>query len=296
MKSVAAGVLEVAYLEQGPADGPPVILLHGFPYDVHSYEYVAAQLSQQGFRCLIPYLRGYGPTRFLSKDTPRSGQQAALGHDLRAFLDALEIPQAILAGYDWGGRAACVVAALWPERARGLISCGTGYNIQDIATAASPAEPKQERRFWYQYYFHSERGRAGLATNRHALARLLWELWSPTWSFGEETFNRSASAFDNPDFVEVVIHSYRHRYGLVSGDPALDSLEEKLARQPAISVPTIVLEGADDDVDPWEERDHHAAHFTGHYERRVLPRTGHNPPQESPDAFAQAVLDLAEPR
>lgn len=294
MKTVVAGALEVAYLEQGPADGPPVVLLHGFPYDVHSYDDVAAQLSQKGFRCLIPYLRGYGPTRFLSRDTPRSGQQAALGHDLRAFLDALEIPQALLAGYDWGGRAACVVAALWPERARGLVSCGTGYNIQDIANAATPAAPEQERRFWYQYYFHSERGRAGLAANRRALTRLLWELWSPSWSFDEETFNRSASAFDNPDFVDVVIHSYRHRYGLVPGDPALDSLEEKLASQPDISVPTIVLEGADDNVDPWEERDHHAAHFTGRYERRALPHTGHNPPQEAPDTFAQAVLDLAE--
>ncbi|MGM0560109.1 MAG: alpha/beta fold hydrolase [Pseudomonadota bacterium] len=293
MKRVTAGALEIAYLEQGPAEGTPVVLLHGFPYDIHSYDEVAGQLSQNGFRCLVPYLRGYGPTRFLSRNTLRSGQQAALGNDLRTFLEALEIPRAILAGYDWGGRAACIVAALWPNRVHGLVSCGTGYNIQDIAKADTPAAPEQERRFWYQYYFHSERGHAGLAANRLALTRLLWELWSPTWNFDEETFIRSASAFDNPDFVEVVIHSYRHRYGLVPGDPALEDLEAQLASQPDISVPTIVLEGANDGVDPPEETDPHAAHFTDHYERRLLPGTGHNPPQEAPEAFAQAILDLA---
>lgn len=293
MKQVIAGSLNVTYLEQGPADGTPVVLLHGFPYDVHSYDEVAGQLSQNGFCCLVPYLRGYGPTRFLSRNTLRSGQQAALGDDLRAFLEALEIPQAILAGYDWGGRAACIVAALWPNRVQGLVSCGTGYNIQDIAKADTPAAPEQERRFWYQYYFHSERGHAGLAANRRALTRLLWELWSPTWNFDEETFSRSASAFDNPDFVEVVIHSYRHRYGLVPGDPALEDLEAQLASQPDISVPTIVLEGANDGVDPPKETDPHAAHFTDRYERRLLPDTGHNLPQEAPEAFARAILDLA---
>lgn len=296
MKQVVAGSLNVAYVEQGPADGPPVVLLHGFPYDVHAYDDVAEQLSRKGLRCLVPYLRGYGPTRFLSAVTPRSGQQAALGKDLLSFLDALEIPQAILAGYDWGGRAACIVAALWPERAGGLVSCGDGYNIQNIANAGIPATPEQEQRFWYQYYFHAERGRAGLAQNRRTLTHLLWELWSPTWTFDEEAFERSAAAFDNPDFVEVVIHSYRHRYGLVPGDPALESLEEQLAGQPEISVPTIVLEGADDGVDPPAETDRHATHFTGDYGRRITPGTGHNLPQESPNAFTQAVLELAAAR
>ncbi|MFC4353152.1 alpha/beta fold hydrolase [Fodinicurvata halophila] len=296
MKRIVAGDLEVAYLDQGPRDGFPAVLLHGFPYDVHAYDEVVPRLAEKGIRCIVPYLRGYGPTRFLSADTPRSGQQAALGNDLRALLDALDIPRAILAGYDWGGRAACVVAALWPERARGLISCGDGYNIQDIANAGMPAAPEQERRFWYQYYLHSERGRAGLEQNRRALTHLLWELWSPTWRFDAETFERSAAAFDNLDFVEVVIHSYRHRYGLVPSDPALQSLEAQLADQPAITVPAIVLEGADDGVDPPAELDRHASHFTGSYERRIIPGTGHNLPQEAPDAFVRAICDLSGKR
>ncbi|GLS17930.1 alpha/beta hydrolase [Labrys miyagiensis] len=292
MKSIQAGVLDIAYLETGPADGPPVILLHGFPYDIHAYDAVSDLLAASGLRCLVPFLRGYGPTRFLLAETPRSGEQAALGADLLAFMDALGIPRALLGGYDWGGRAASIVAALWPERVRGLVSCGTGYNIQDIARAGIPAEPEEEARFWYQYYFHSERGRAGLAQKRRALCHLLWKLWSPSWAFDEETFARSAAAFDNPDFVDIVIHSYRHRYGGIPGDPAYASIEARLAAQPAITVPAIVLQGADDGVDPPAPEDRDAPHFTAAYDRRILPGIGHNLPQEAPEAFALAMREL----
>ena len=293
MKQIVAGVLEVAYLETGPSDGAPVILLHGFPYDVHAYDAVAERLTAAGRRCIVPYLRGYGPTRFLAVDTPRSGQQAALGADLLALMDALKIPSVVLAGYDWGGRAACIVAALWPDRVRGLVSSGSGYNIQDIAIAGNPLAPEQEYRFWYQYYFHSERGRAGLAVNRREFCRLLWRLWSPSWAFDEATFERSAAAFDNPDFVDVVIHSYRHRFGGISGDPALDAIERRLAAQPDIAVPSIVLQGADDGVDPPEAVDNDAPHFKGPYERRTIPGAGHNLPQEVPMEYADAVLALS---
>jgi pimeloyl-ACP methyl ester carboxylesterase len=290
MKRILAGALDVAYLEVGPGDGLPVILLHGFPYDVHAYDAVAERLAMAGRRCIIPFLRGYGPTRFRAVETPRSGQQAALGGDLLALMDALAIPNAVLAGYDWGGRAACIVAALWPERVRGLVSAGAGYNIQNIAKAGIPAPPEEEYRYWYQYYFHSERGRAGLTVNRHALCRLIWRLWSPTWDFDDATYGRTAIAFDNPDFVDVVIHSYRHRFGGIQGDPALDALEGRLAAQPPIAVPTIVLQGADDGVDPPETTDSDAPHFTGPYARRIIPGAGHNLPQEAPAAFAEAIL------
>jgi pimeloyl-ACP methyl ester carboxylesterase len=293
MKRIVAGVLEVAYLEAGPSDGAPVILLHGFPYDVHAYDAVAELLAASGRRCIIPFLRGYGSTRFLAAETPRSGQQAALGADLLALMDALAIQSAVLAGYDWGGRAACIVAALWPERARGLVSSGNGYNIQNIARARIPLAPEAERRFWYQYYFHSERGRAGLTANRRDLCRLLWRLWSPTWAFDNATFARSAGAFDNPDFVDVVIHSYRHRFGGIPGDPTLDAIEARLAVEPGIEVPSIVLQGGDDRVDPPETFDDDARHFTGPYEKRVIAGAGHNLPQEAPAAFAEAVLSLA---
>jgi pimeloyl-ACP methyl ester carboxylesterase len=292
MKQIAAGVLNVAYLEVGPSDGPPVILLHGFPYDVHAYEAVAEILAAAGRHCIIPYLRGYGPTRFQSPATPRSGQQAALGADLLALMDALAIPKAVLAGYDWGGRAACIVAALWPERVHGLVSCGNGYNIQDIARANIPAPPEDEHRFWYQYYFHSERGRSGLAANRKEFCRLLWRLWSPSWTFDEATFARTAVAFDNPDFVDIVIHSYRHRYGGIAGDPAFDAIEKRLAAQPAIRVPSIVLQGGDDGVDPPSAIDGDASHFSGPYMRRLIPGAGHNLPQEAPAAVADAILAL----
>jgi pimeloyl-ACP methyl ester carboxylesterase len=290
-RTVRTDVLDVAYEEHGPPDGVPVILLHGFPYDPRAYDAVVPPLAAAGGRVLVPYLRGYGPTRFLSPATPRSGQQAALGHDLLTFMDALGIERALLAGYDWGGRAACIVAALWPARVHGLVSCG-GYNIQDIAASVRPAPPEQEHRFWYQYYFHTERGRAGLTQNRRALCRLLWRLWSPEWQFDEATFEKSAASFDNPDFVDVVIQSYRHRYGYAPGDPALDDIEARLAQRPAIGVPTTVLDGGHDGVAPAELSQGHARHFTGPYQRRVLSRIGHNVPQEAPTPFAAAVQEL----
>ncbi|QGY06263.1 alpha/beta hydrolase [Methylobacterium mesophilicum SR1.6/6] len=292
MKRVQAGVLDIAYLEFGPPDGPPAVLLHGFPYDVHACTVAAAQLAEAGARCLVPYLRGYGPTRFRDTSTPRSGEQAALGADLVAFLDALGIARAVLAGYDWGGRAACVVSALWPDRSRGLVSCGVGYNIQNIPAAGRPAAPEAEHRLWYQYYLHSERGRAGLAENREAFCRLLWQLWSPTWAFEAATFAATAQAFDNPDFVDVVVHSYRHRFGLVPGDPALVAVEARLAAQPEIAVPSIVLLGADDGVGPPPATDADARRFTGPYRREIVAGVGHNFPQEAPDVFAEAVRAL----
>lgn len=291
IRHVKAGVLDVAYHEEGPADGPPVVLMHGFPYDIHSYVDVAPRLAVHGCRVLVPYLRGYGPTRFLNADTPRSGEQAALGADLLAFMDALGLRRPILAGYDWGGRAACVVAALWPGRCSGLVSVNS-YNIQDIPHAMAPAAPRDERRFWYQYYFNIERGRNGLAQDRRALARALWEEWSPTWYFGDDVFQRSAQAFDNPDFVDVVIHSYRHRYGLVPGDPAYAAIEAKLAKQPPVSVPAITLDGGADAVRPPADAQAHARHFIGGREHHVVPEVGHNLPQEWPEGFAAAVLRL----
>lgn len=291
LKTVTAGVLEIAYQEAGPAEGTPVVLLHGFPYDVWAFGEVTPLLAAQGCRVIVPYLRGYGPTRFRSPATPRSGQQAALGHDLLQLLNALAVPSAVLAGYDWGGRAACIVAALWPERARGLVSCG-GYNIQEIAGSAVPQAPELEHRHWYQFYFHGERGRAGLAAHRRELGRLLWRLWSPSWTFDDATFERTAAAFDNPDFVEVVIHSYRHRFGLVPGDPALEEIERRLAARPPIPVPTVVLHGGDNAVSPASSSERHARFFTGPYVRRLIPRVGHNVPQEAPREFAEAVLSL----
>lgn len=291
LERVQAGALEIAYERSGPRGGPAAILLHGFPYDVEAWRDVAPILAAAGFDTIVPWLRGYGPTRFLSADTPRSGQQAALGADLLALMDALGLRRATLAGYDWGGRAACIVAALWPERVRGLVTVG-GYNIQDIAAAAKPAPAEQEHRFWYQYYFHTERGRAGLQADRRGICRLLWRLWSPAWRFDEETFERSARAFDNPDFVEVVIQSYRHRYGYAPGDPALEPIERRLAALPPIAVPTIAMHGAGDGVAPVESTERHARHFMGGYERRVVPVCGHNLPQEAPEAVAAAVLDL----
>jgi pimeloyl-ACP methyl ester carboxylesterase len=291
LKTVTAGVLEVAYQEAGPAEGTPIVLLHGFPYDVWAFGEVTPLLAAQGCRVIVPYLRGYGPTRFRSPATPRSGQQAALGHDLLQLLNALALPSAVLAGYDWGGRAACIVAALWPERARGLVSCG-GYNIQDIAGSAVPQPPELEHRHWYQFYFHGERGRAGLAAHRRELGRLLWRLWSPSWTFDDATFERTAAAFENPDFVEVVIHSYRHRFGLVPGDPALEETERRLAARPPITVPTVVLHGGDNAVSPASSSERHARFFTGRYARRLIPGVGHNVPQEAPREFAEAILSL----
>jgi pimeloyl-ACP methyl ester carboxylesterase len=293
LHSIDAGVLNVAYHEAGPPGGPPVFLMHGFPYDIHSYAEVAPRLAGQGCRVIVPFLRGYGPTRFLRADTPRSGEQAVLGADLLALMDALALPSAVLAGYDWGGRAACVVAALWPQRCAGLVSCNS-YNIQDIAHAMQPDLPENEHRLWYQYYFHSERGRRGLAQDRRALCRLLWRLWSPSWGFDDASFERSAEAFDNPDFVEVVIHSYRHRFGLIGGDPAVADVEGRLAQQPPIGVPTISFDGADDGVRLPAPAAEHAHCFTGPRSHRVLPGVGHNVPQEAPQVFADAAMELVK--
>ena len=291
IRHVEAGVLDIAYFEAGPTDGPPVLLMHGFPYDIHTYAEVAPLLAVQGCRVIVPYLRGYGETRFLSDTPPRSGEQAALGADLLALMDALHLPRAVLAGYDWGGRAACVVAALWPERCAGLLSFNS-YNIQNIAKGMEPDTAESEHRLWYQYYFHSERGRAGLAQDRRGVTRLLWKLWSPTWSFDDATFERSAASFDHPDFVDVVIQSYRHRFGLVPGDPAYAHIENRLATQPAITVPTITFDGADDGVRGPADASAHAARFTGPRSHRVVPGVGHNMPQEVPRVFADAVLEL----
>jgi pimeloyl-ACP methyl ester carboxylesterase len=293
LKYCNAGSLCVAFEDCGNPDGWPAVLLHGFPYDVRAYDDVAHRLAAKGARVIVPYLRGYGPTRFLSADTPRSGQQAALGADLLALLDALEIPSAVLAGYDWGGRAACIVAALWPERVRGLVSVNS-YNIQDIAKSGEPDAPENEHRLWYQYYFHSERGRAGLRKDRGAFCKLLWRLWSPTWKFRDEAYDGAAAAFDNPDFVDVVIQSYRHRFGLVEGDPALEEIERRLAAQPRITVPTVTLDGAADGVMGIGGTAHHASHFTGRHEHRTADDVGHNFPQEAPEAFADAVITVAE--
>ena len=291
VKSVRTKLLEIAYLESGPVDGPPVILLHGWPSDPRDWDGVAPPLAETGCRVLVPWLRGYGPTRFLDPATPRSGQQAALGADVRDFMDALGIQQATLAGYDWGGRAACVTAALWPERVRGLVSI-TGYNIQNIAASGRPASAAAEHRHWYQWYFQTERGRAGLTQNRRDIARLLWQLWSPNWRFDDATFEATAQSFDNPDFVAVTIQSYRHRYAAAPGDPAVEALEHSLAGQPKITVPTIVLHGAADGVGPPENSEHHARHFAAHYERRVVPVAGHFLSRETPDVVVQAVRDL----
>jgi pimeloyl-ACP methyl ester carboxylesterase len=293
MKQIGAGDLRVAYDEQGPGNGTPVVLLHGFPYDVHSYDDVIPPLVAQGCRVVTPYLRGYGPTRFLSPNTMRSGQQAVLAHDLLALMDALAIPRAVLAGYDWGGRAACIVAALWPQRALGLVTAG-GYNVHPVPASNEPMSPDDERRLWYQYYFHSERGRLGLERNRHAFCKLLWQLWSPNWNFDDATYDRTAASFENPDFVDVVIHSYRVRFDLVPGDPAVEETEQRLGKRPPISVPTISFEGGADGVTrSGGGADRQRQFFTGPLEWRVLPRIGHNVPQEAPAEFAAAILALA---
>ena len=291
LRHVDAGVLNVAYYETGPADGPVVVLLHGFPYDIHSYVDVAPMLAAGGCRTIVPYLRGYGPTRFLDEKTPRSGEQAAMGADLIALMDALAVPRAVFAGYDWGGRAACVAAALWPERCIGLVSVN-GYLVQDIAKAMVPVKPEREVPLWYQYYFQLERGRAGLAVNRRGIARILWRQWSPNWDFDDATFERAAEAFDNPDYVDVVIHSYRHRFGLADGDPQYAEVQRRLAALPVIAVPTITFDGAADGVTPATDGTASAAKFPGRRGHHVLPGVGHNLPQEDPVAFAGAVMEL----
>ncbi|MDP9095213.1 MAG: alpha/beta hydrolase, partial [Pseudomonadota bacterium] len=262
-----------------------------FPYAPRAYDAVAPALAARGLRVIVPYLRGYGATRFLSETTARSGQQAALGGDLRDLIDALALERPVVAGYDWGGRAACIVAALWPERTRGLVSV-TGYNIQDIAGSGTPQAADAEYRLWYQYYLHSARGAAGLAADRRGFARLLWRLWSPGWTFDEATFEASAAAFDTPDFVDVVVHSYRHRFGYVAGDPALADIEAALARRPLISTPSIVLHGAEDGVAP-AMLDDDLSRFTALVRREIVAGAGHNLPQETPEPMIRAILELA---
>ena len=291
LRSVDAGALNIAYYEAGPANGPVAVLLHGFPYDIHSYVDVAPQLAAQGCRVIVPYLRGYGPSRFRDEKTPRSGEQAAVGADLIALMDALSVKRAIFAGYDWGGRAACIGAALWPERCAGLVSVN-GYLIQDIARAMVPAKPEREVPLWYQYYFQLERGRAGLAANRRGIARILWQQWSPNWQFDDACFGRTALAHDNPDYVDVVIHSYRHRFGLADGDPQYADIQRRLAALPLITVPAITIDGDGDGVALATDGAAQAAKFSGRRIHRVIPRAGHNLPQEEPEAFAAAVMEL----
>ena len=291
MHTVITSQLEIAYFEHGEKNGWPCVLSHGFPYDIHCYDECIGPLVQAGARVFIPYLRGYGPTRFLASSTMRSGEQAALASDLIEFMDALKLDKAVLAGYDWGGRASCIVAALWPDRVDALVS-GNSYNIQNIARSMEPESAIAEASYWYMYYFHSERGRAGLESNRGEITRLLWSMWSPTWQYDDNDFTRTAAAFDNPDFVDVVIHSYRHRFGLVAGDPAVAHIEASLALQPNITVPCISLDGDVDGVN--QGTAHHAKKFTGQHQHRVLENTGHNMPQENPEGWVQAILDARE--
>ena len=291
LKTARTQTLDIAYEESGPTNGNPVFLMHGFPDDIHAWDGVAAKLAASGHRVIVPYLRGYGPTRFLSPATPRSGQQAALGDDLRALMDALNIPTATLAGYDWGGRACCIVAALWPERVSALVTIG-GYNIQNISASGKPASPDREMRHWYQWYFHTERGREGLRANTTELCALLWKLWSPNWHFDSSTLARTAASWANPDFVDVVIQSYRHRHRAAPGDPALEHLEQRLAAQPPITIPTINLHGEADGVGPVDPTDRDAAKFSARYERRIIPIAGHFLPWEAPDAVVTALHDL----
>jgi pimeloyl-ACP methyl ester carboxylesterase len=283
--------LDIAYEEWGPRKKEVVILLHGFPDDPRAWDAVAAALAEAGCRVIVPYLRGFGPTRFRRADAMRSGQQAAIGQDVLQLMDALHLPQATLSGYDWGNRAACVAAALWPERVRALVPVN-GYTIQNVRGAARPAPPKIEQQFWYQWYFQTERGRLGLETYRKELCALLWTLWSPNWQYTPDTLQRTVPSFDNPDFVEIVIHSYRHRCGAAPGVPSLEALEQRLADQPAISVPTIVLLGDADPLRPPSLMGSDALHFTGFYEQTVVPIAGHFVPREAPDAVCAAILRL----
>jgi pimeloyl-ACP methyl ester carboxylesterase len=291
LKQIDAGDLNVGYAEAGPGDGPAVMLLHGWPYDIYSFADVAPRLTQAGYRVILPYVRGYGTTRFLSGDTARNGQQAVLAVDIRALMDALRIERAILAGFDWGARSANIIAALYPQRCKALVSV-SGYLIGSQAAGQVPLPPAAELQWWYQYYFATERGRAGYDTYRRDFAKLIWQLASPRWDFDEATFARSAAAFDNPDHVSIVIHNYRWRLGLAEGEPRYDELEQRLAAAPNISVPTITLEG-DANGAPHPEASAYAGKFTGRYEHRLITGgIGHNLPQEAPGAFAQAIVDV----
>jgi pimeloyl-ACP methyl ester carboxylesterase len=290
LKHVKAGLLDVAYAETGPADGQVVILLHGWPYDIHSYDDVAPLLAAKGYRVLMPYARGYGDTHFLSDQTLRNGQPAALASDVIDFMDALKIKQAVLGGYDWGARSADIVSALWPERVKALVSV-SGYLIGNQAAGKNPLPPKAELQWWYQFYFATDRGRAGYEKNTHDFAKLIWQTASPKWAFDDATYDRSAKALENPDHVDITVFNYRWRLGLVPGEPRYEALEQKLATAPSIGVPTITLEG-DANGAPHPAPEDYAKRFTGKYEFRLIDGgIGHNLPQEAPQAFAQAVVD-----
>jgi pimeloyl-ACP methyl ester carboxylesterase len=291
LKQIEAGLLNVGYAEVGPAYGQPVLLLHGWPYDIHSYADVAPLLASAGYRVIVPFLRGYGTTRFLSSETFRNGQQSALALDMIALMDAVKIEKAILAGCDWGARTACILAALWPQRCKALVSV-SGYLIGSQEANKTPLPPKAELQWWYQYYFATDRGRAGYDKYRNDFAKLIWQLASPKWDFDEATFARSAASFDNPDHVRIVIHNYRWRLGLAEGEPKYDALEKRLAEGPIITVPAITLEG-DANGAPHPDATSYARKFSGKYVHRVIKGgVGHNLPQESPQAFAEAVIDV----
>ncbi|HEV7564434.1 MAG TPA: alpha/beta hydrolase [Microbacteriaceae bacterium] len=291
INQIDAGVLDVGYVDAGPADGPIVLLLHGWPYDIHSYEEVTPRLAVAGYRVIVPYLRGYGTTRFLSDETVRNGEQAALALDVIAFMDALEIEKAIVAGFDWGARTADVVAALWPERCNGLVSV-SGYLIGSQEAGKLPLPPEVERQWWYQYYFATERGRTGYEKYRREFAKLIWRTASPKWNFDDTTFERSAASFDNPDHVAIVMHNYRWRLALADGEAEYAELEQRLSEAPAIDVPAITLEG-DANGAPHPEPSAYAANFTGAYSHRTIEGgIGHNLPQEAPEAFAEAVIEV----
>ena len=291
LQQIDAGVLNVGYAETGPTDGPAAILLHGWPYDIHSYVDVAPRLSKAGYRVIVPYLRGYGTTRFLSSETLRNGQQSVVAVDIIALMDALKIEKAILAGFDWGARTADIIAALWPERCKALVSV-SGYLIGSQQAGKVPLPPKAELQWWYQYYFATERGRAGYDKYRHDFAKLIWQIASPKWDFDDATFDRSAASFDNPDHVSIVIHNYRWRLGLAEGEPHYDDLEKRLATGPAITVPTMTLEG-DANGAPHPDASAYARKFSGRYAHRIIEGgVGHNLPQEAPLDFAQAIMDV----
>jgi pimeloyl-ACP methyl ester carboxylesterase len=289
--TVRTPTLEIGYEEHGPASGAPVILLHGFPDDVHAFDGATGPLAAAGCRVLVPYLRGYGPTRFLDDAAPRMAQQAAIGQDLLDFMAALGLERVSLAGYDWGGRAACLAAILAPSRVRALVTIG-GYNVQNTLAPPRPAGAEDERGYWYQWYFNTERGRVGLEQNRREICRLLWRDWSPGWRFDDATFERTAAAFDNPDFVAVVIHSYRHRHRNAPGEPRFDAIERRLAERPRIEVPTVILHGRDDGVDRVHKSESHLSQFPAGTERRVVPDAGHFLPREQPGAVVDALLTL----
>ena len=293
LKQVDAGLLNVGYAEAGPVDGPAVVLLHGWPYDIYSFVDVAPLLASAGHRVIIPYLRGYGTTRFLSGNTVRNGQQSVVAVDIIALMDALKIEKATIAGFDWGARTADIIAALWPERCKALVSV-SGYLIGNQESGKMPLPPKAELQWWYQYYFATERGRAGYDKYRHDFSKLIWQLASPKWDFSDATFDRTAKSFDNPDHVAIVIHNYRWRLGLAEGDPKYDDLEKRLAEAPVIAVPTITMEG-DANGAPHPEPGAYAKKFSGKYSHRTIKGgIGHNLPQEAPQAFAEAIIEVAE--